>query len=112
MPARTPPPLFAARRETRDAENRECVPELIFNADVPDRHGIRIDNGAQRVRARYSGGAIALSLLVFSALSHAQSAVSCDSLSSLKLANATVTSAQEYKAGEFKLPRTGGGGSS
>jgi feruloyl esterase len=45
-----------------------------------------------------------------SALSHAQSAASCDSLTKLVLPNATITGAQSYAAGEYKLPSRNGGG--
>jgi feruloyl esterase len=45
----------------------------------------------------------------FSAVGHAQPAVSCDSLAKMSLPSAAITAAQSYAAGEFKVPRTGGG---
>ena len=41
--------------------------------------------------------------------SQGQTTVSCDSLAKLTLPNATITSARTYDAGEFTIPRAGGG---
>lgn len=72
------------------------------------------DMGRRMQGASISGvalwcGVVTVTLAVFSVEGRAQSAVSCDSLSSLSLPNATVTSVHAYTPGEYKLPKAAGG---
>ena len=59
---------------------------------------------------RFASVAILVCISTLPALGHAQSAVSCESLAKLAIPNATVTMAQSYAAGEYKIPSRGPGG--
>jgi len=60
--------------------------------------------------AQCSFSLLFLLLALLPVLSHAQTAVSCDSLAQLALPNTTITMAQVVDAGQFKMPARGGQG--